>query len=343
MRYLLSSYHYSYLLFVPFIINTWIYFRASFHLYLFIDSPPLYPHYTSISRWLVAGFLGAAMVGITFPLWGLLLADVQSIFYLHDTQRLRNESATNAEYFIELGVCSLLGFIIQNYCVAQVGERVTSVLRSQLFESILRREIAYFDDEKNSVGALTVRLSDDPRYIHEATGESFANQLQALCTLIVGLSIGFSATWKVSLVVLACFPISVAAGALRSARNRQGGSDSAGDEDKKKGRKGKKSTKQTLPGKDGISGPQGIIAAAFTHMRTVSAFSMQHEVSEQYCEIMLVASQNRRQGSLLSGLLLGNTIQYFLLTSAQHTLAISPIRTPYPHTLYTHPIHTSFS
>ena len=37
------------------------------------------------------------------------------------------------------------------------------MLRSELFESILRREIAYFDEEKNSVGALTVRLSDDPR------------------------------------------------------------------------------------------------------------------------------------------------------------------------------------
>ena len=68
---------------------------------------------------------------------------------------------------------------------------------------------------------------------------------------------------------MACFPISVAAGALRSARNRQGGSDSAGDEGKKKGRKGKKAAEsQKLPGKDGVSGPQGIIAAAFTHMRT---------------------------------------------------------------------------
>ena len=118
-----------------------------------------------------------------------------------------------------------------------------------------------------------MRLSDDPRAIHEATGETFANQLQAICTLLVGLLIGFSATWKVSLVVLACFPISVIAGALRSRRSMQGGSDSAKDEDKK-GKK-KRGGAKALPGAGSDSGPGGLIAAAFTHMRTISAFSMQ--------------------------------------------------------------------
>ena len=40
-------------------------------------------------------------------------------------------------------------------------------------------------------------------------------------------------------------------------------------------------------------------------MRTVSAFSMQHEVSTQYCEMTLASSLKRRQGSAYSGLLLG--------------------------------------
>ena len=76
----------------------------------------VYPHLP----WLITGFLGAAMVGVTFPIWGLLLANVQDIFFYHDTTKMRNDAATNAVYFIELGICSFIGFVIQVYCVAQV-------------------------------------------------------------------------------------------------------------------------------------------------------------------------------------------------------------------------------
>ena len=40
-------------------------------------------------------------------------------------------------------------------------------------------------------------------------GETFSNQLQAVFTLAIGLIIGFSASWKISLVVIATFPINV--------------------------------------------------------------------------------------------------------------------------------------
>ena len=84
-----------------------------------------------------------------------------------------------------------------------------------------------------------------------------AKQLQALCTLCIGVGIGFSASWKISLVTIATFPISIAAAALQM---------------------------QTLAGQQydtdvGKGGAGGIINSAFTNIRTVSAFSMQHEVT----------------------------------------------------------------
>ena len=113
-------------------------------------------------------------------------------------------------------------------------------------------------------------------------------------------------SWKVSLVVLACFPISVFAGALRSKRHVQGGSDSSGSENKgKRGRKKRsQAVAQQLPGQDD-GGPNGQIAAAFTQMRTISAFSMHKEIGDQYCSVTFEASMRRRAGSLLSGFLFG--------------------------------------
>ena len=92
-----------------------------------------------------------------------------------------------------------------------MGERISMKLRSAQFENILRREIAFFDDEKNAIGDLTTRLSDDSRIVHKAAGESVARQIQAAFTLLLGLALGLNASWKVALVVLAVFPVNIAA------------------------------------------------------------------------------------------------------------------------------------
>ena len=41
------------------------------------------------------------------------------------------------------------------------GERLTLRLRSETFEAILKQEIGWFDDQRNSTGALVTRLSND--------------------------------------------------------------------------------------------------------------------------------------------------------------------------------------
>ena len=65
-------------------------------------------------------------VGATFPLWGLLLAAVQDIFYYTDLQALRDASALTATRFIMLGINCLIGYTLQYYCIAQVGQRIST-------------------------------------------------------------------------------------------------------------------------------------------------------------------------------------------------------------------------
>ncbi len=88
-------------------------------------------------------------------------------------------------------------------------------LRSDMFEAILRREIGFFDREENAIGDLTTKLSNDSRTVSKATGDTLARQLQAFFTLAVGLGLGLAAAWKVALVVLATFPLSIIASAIQ--------------------------------------------------------------------------------------------------------------------------------
>lgn len=161
--------------------------------------------------WLGVAFIGAALSGCVFPLWGLLLGKTQNLFYLDNPDNIRTEAGLVATWFILLGVASQIGNLLQFLGVAYVGEGVSMELRGNLFEALIRREISYFDKDENAIGAITTRLSDDSRTVHKASGEAVAKQLQALCTLAIGVGLGFSASWKLAFVVLATFPLSVAA------------------------------------------------------------------------------------------------------------------------------------
>jgi ATP-binding cassette subfamily B (MDR/TAP) protein 1 len=250
---------------------------------------------------------------------GLLLASIQNIFYYTDLQQLRDESVVVAIRFVLLGIMCFIGYILQYYCIAQVGQRISTVLRSEMFESLMRRDISFFDYECNAVGTLTTRLADDTRTVHEATGETFSNQLQAIFTLMVGLIIGFTASWKITLVVIATFPINIAAGAARMAERTGERIDDVDEKKDEKNRREKLIKSASKGGNIEIEalkksddhankgGEGGLISSAFTHMRTVSAFSMQYEVSEQYGEMTQIGASRRQWGSYYSGCIFGTS------------------------------------
>ena len=74
---------------------------------------------------LATGLLGAATFGAVFPVWGLLLAQTQDMFYNDDTDKMREESLMVCIYFICMGVVSFFSSGLQFWGVASVAERVS--------------------------------------------------------------------------------------------------------------------------------------------------------------------------------------------------------------------------
>jgi ABC-type multidrug transport system fused ATPase/permease subunit len=66
-----------------------------------------------------------------------------------------------------------------------------------------------------SVGVLTNRLAEDSSIINKAFGGSIARELQAFFTLVIGLALGLSSSWKIALVVLATFPLNIFASVIQ--------------------------------------------------------------------------------------------------------------------------------
>lgn len=113
--------------------------------------------------WLAVGLFGSAVFGAVFPVWGLALAKTQTMFYFTDSHRIRMYAANLAYIFLSMGFVSAVSSTLEFWGIAQVGERMSAQLRSDLYEAFMRKDIAYFDDEDHDTGTLTTRLADDSR------------------------------------------------------------------------------------------------------------------------------------------------------------------------------------
>lgn len=71
---------------------------------------------------------------------------------------------------------------------------------------MLRQDCGWFDDEKNSVGALATRLSADAANLQMAIGFPLSIILQAISTVVLGIIISFSTSIKLSLICLMSIP-----------------------------------------------------------------------------------------------------------------------------------------
>jgi len=170
---------------------------------------------------IIIGCFGASLNGATMPVFSMLFADVITDMSLVSLAFMNGEevdySNTNkwSGYFAILGVVTGLANFLQIYFLGLSGESFTTRLRTRGFKSVLRQNLEYFDDPKNSTGALTTRLSTDAAAVKGATGVRIGAMVQNLVGMGVGLTIAFVASWKLTLLTLAFIPMVALAGSVQ--------------------------------------------------------------------------------------------------------------------------------
>ena len=100
--------------------------------------------------------------------------------------------------------------------------------------SILRQDIEFFDEEKNSTGALTASLSGNPRKANGLAGVTLGAIVQSISTIVGDAIIGLTYPRRVALVGLACMSFLVSVGfillrivVLNDQKNKKAREDSA--------------------------------------------------------------------------------------------------------------------
>ncbi|KAG7971639.1 hypothetical protein I3843_07G145400 [Carya illinoinensis] len=93
----------------------------------------------------------------------------------------------------------------------QTGERQTARLRLKYLQSVLKKDIDFFDTDAG-VTNIIYHISSDAILVQDAIGDKTGHTLRYLSQFIVGFSIGFTSVWQLSLLTLAVVPLMAFAG-----------------------------------------------------------------------------------------------------------------------------------
>uniref|UniRef100_A0A673AV84 ATP-binding cassette, sub-family B (MDR/TAP), member 4 n=1 Tax=Sphaeramia orbicularis TaxID=375764 RepID=A0A673AV84_9TELE len=166
--------------------------------------------------YIVVGIICAIINGAMQPVFAILFSKITTVFtelYV-DPEGVKQKSTMYSLLFVAIGATSFVTMFLQGFCFGKSGEILTLKLRLKAFTAIMRQDLGWFDDKKNSVGALTTRLATDAAQVQGATGARLATLAQNVANLGTSVIISFVYSWELSLLIMGVVPFMALAGAL---------------------------------------------------------------------------------------------------------------------------------
>jgi len=120
---------------------------------------------------------------------------------------LIGEANHYALLFAVVGIAAFISFAGGLISFLTVGERMTRHMRYLSYRAILSQEVAFFDKPENSTGALASRLATDSQQMLDMVSQVILTFLASLSTIACGFGFAFSATWQMTLIILAAVPV----------------------------------------------------------------------------------------------------------------------------------------
>lgn len=158
----------------------------------------------------IIGCLSAIVFGAIQPAYAFSLGSMVSVFFLPDHDEIKYKTRVFALSFVGLAVLSLLINVCQHYNFAYMGECLTKRIRERMLTKILTFEVAWFDRDENTTGAICSRLDKDANVVRSLVGDRMALLIQTFSAVIIACTMGLVIAWRLALVMIAVQPLIIA-------------------------------------------------------------------------------------------------------------------------------------
>lgn len=165
------------------------------------------------------------LVGLVFSVIAGAGNPTQSVFFAEEIvalslppamySKLRHDADFWSLMYLMLALVQILSFSAMGVAFAYCSERLVHRARDRAFRTMLRQDIAFFDKEENSAGALTSFLSTETTHLAGMSGVTLGTILVVCTTLIAAIALSCAMNYKLALVCTATIPILLACGFLR--------------------------------------------------------------------------------------------------------------------------------
>lgn len=155
------------------------------------------------------GSIAAIVFGTVQPVYALTIGGTISAFFSPSPEEMQARIQTYSFIFSSLCFVSIVVNVCQHYNFAYMGEHLTKRVRLRTLEKILTFEAAWFDEEKNSSGALCSRLSNEASLVKSLVADRISLLIQTTSAVITAMVIGLIVAWKLALVMIAFQPLTI--------------------------------------------------------------------------------------------------------------------------------------
>ncbi|KAJ9186430.1 hypothetical protein P3X46_002003 [Hevea brasiliensis] len=159
------------------------------------------------------GSVGSCIHGAALPVFFIFFGRmIDSLGNLAlDPHKMSSQVSRHALYLVYLGLVVFASAWIGVAFWMQTGERQTARLRLEYFQSVLKKDMNFFDTEAGDSNII-YHISSDAILVQDAIGDKTGHAIRYLCQFIVGFAIGFASVWQLTLLTLAVVPLIAIAG-----------------------------------------------------------------------------------------------------------------------------------